>query len=286
MTKTERDKAIEAAEYIRMRVGPVPIHVGVVLGSGLGTLAEGLSNAQIIPYTDIPHFGASTVPGHVGRLVLGKMGRTTACIMQGRLHYYEGYSLAQITLPIRAMRQLGIDTLIITNAAGGIRADLQPGHLMLIIDHLNLVGMAGHNPLRGPNDDRLGPRFPSMTRAYDPDLAAIARQVARERGIPLSEGVYAMVAGPNFETPAEVRYLRLIGADAVGMSTVPEVLVARHGGMRVLGFSLISNVAVDTLPGAAPEKTPEASHEEVLDVGIKAAPMLASLIQGVIERIT
>jgi purine-nucleoside phosphorylase len=276
----------EAVEYIRAHTRHTHF-IGMILGSGLNSLAEQVIDVDdqvaIIPFASIPHFCASTVTGHAGRLVLGRMGKTNVWIMQGRLHYYEGYTLSQITFPIRVMQQMGVDTLIITNAAGGIDADLQAGDLMLITDHLNLAGMAGHHPLRGPNDDDLGPRFPSMSRAYDAGLAEVARTVAQEREIPLREGIYAMVSGPSFETPAEVRFLRLIGADAVGMSTVPEVLVARHGGMRVLGLSLISNVAIDTLP-----KDPgvEASHQEVLETGRRAAPKMVTLLQGIIGHIS
>ncbi|MCD6519424.1 MAG: purine-nucleoside phosphorylase, partial [Anaerolineae bacterium] len=235
-----------------------------------------------IPYTQIPHFPRSTVEGHSGRLVLGWLGGMQVLMMQGRAHYYEGYSLAQITLPIRAMQMMGIDILIVTNAAGGLRKDFQPGDLMAIVDHLNLVGMAGHNPLRGPNDERFGPRFPDMSRAYDPELLDLLRAEAKEQNIPLREGIYAMVAGPSFETPAEVRFLRSIGADAVGMSTVPEVIVARHGGMRVLGISLISNIAQDSLhpTGEGP------SHKEVLQAGRRAVPRLASLLEGFLRRLS
>ena len=274
------EQIAQAADYIRQHTTCQPT-VGLVLGSGLGTLAEGVASPDVIPYQEIPHFVQSTVPGHSGRLVLGQLAGIQVFMMQGRVHYYEGYSAAQITLPIRVMRKMGVQTMVVTNAAGGIRQGFAPGDLMAIVDHINLPGMAGHNPLRGPNDDVLGPRFPDMSRAYDPELLALLRDAARELGIPLREGVYAMVAGPNFETPAEVRYLRTIGADAVGMSTVPEVLVARHGGMRVLGISLITNVAIDTLR----EGGQEPSHEEVLLAAQRAAPSLASLIMGVLQRL-
>jgi purine-nucleoside phosphorylase len=287
-TLTRQTTAItEAVEYIRAQTRWSHFDLGIILGSGLNSLAEQVIDAgdqvDVIPFASIPHFGASTVTGHAGRLVLGRMGKTSVWIMQGRLHYYEGYTLSEMTFPIRVMQRMGIDTLIITNAAGGIHADLQAGDLMLIIDHLNLAGMAGHHPLRGPNDDQLGPRFPSMSRAYDAGLAELARTVAKERGMTLHEGVYAMVSGPSFETPAEIRFLRLIGADAVGMSTVPEVLVARHGGMRVLGLSMISNVAIDTLPQ---DPSVETSHQEVLETGRRAAPKMAELLQGIIGRIS
>ncbi len=283
----------EAADYILAHTRYTSFDAAIILGSGLSGLADQVTEADVLPYASIPYMAMSTVPGHAGRLVLGRLGGATVWIMQGRLHYYEGHSWAQIVFPLRIMQHVGLDTLIVTNAAGGIRADLRAGDLMLIMDHLNLVGMAGNNPLRGPNDDTFGPRFPSMSNAYDAGLARLARRAAHELQIDLREGIYAMVAGPNFETPAEVRFLRLIGADAVGMSTVPEVLVARHGGLRVLGLSLISNVAVDTLPAAVagdgisgPAPALEATHEEVLEAGRMAAPKLTALIQRLIERIT
>jgi purine-nucleoside phosphorylase len=255
--------------------------VGLVLGSGLNPLAERLVEPDIIPYGEIPHFPRSTVPGHSGRLLLGRLGGKVVMVMQGRAHFYEGYSTGEITLPIRVMQLMGVSTLIVTNAAGGIKSSLKAGDLMAITDHINLVGLAGHNPLRGPNDDSLGVRFPSMWRAYDPALLDLLRAEAREQGIALQEGIYAMVAGPSFETPAEIRFLRTIGADAVGMSTVPEVIVARHGGLSVLGVSLISNVALDSL-AIAQEET---SHEQVLEAGRQAAPALAKLVEGVLARL-
>jgi purine-nucleoside phosphorylase len=272
----------EAAEYLRERTRHTHFDLGMILGSGLSSLAEEVVDADIIPFTDIPHFCTSTVTGHAGQLVLGRIGQATVWMMQGRLHYYEGYTLSQVTFPVRVMQRMDIDTLIITNAAGGIHANFRAGDLMLITDHLNLVGMMGHHPLRGPNDDLLGPRFPSMARTYDARLAELARAVAQEQDIVLREGIYVMVSGPSFETPAEVRFLRLIGADAVGMSTVPEVVVACHGGMRVLGLSLISNVAIDTLPE---DPDIETSHQEVLEMGRRAAPKMAMLLRGIIGRI-
>lgn len=275
-----RQMVVEAAEYIRKRGCSCP-HVGLILGSGLNAVAERVLDAKIIPYREIPHFPNSTVPGHAGRLLLGCFGGLETLVMQGRVHYYEGYSLAEVTFPVRVMQLLGLDTLIVTNAAGGIRPGLRVGDLMAITDHINFVGMAGHHPLRGPNDEHFGPRFLDMTRAYDPGLLELLRAEAKEQGVPLQEGVYAMLAGPSFETPAEVRFLRAIGADAVGMSTVPEVIVARHGGLRVLGISLISNVAHDSL--AAGEK---ASHEEVLEAGRRAEPILAGLLEGFLRRLS
>jgi len=276
-----REAVIEAVEYIRAHIRYAP-DVAIVLGSGLSALAERAVDADVIPYEDIPHFLPSTVPGHVGRLVAGTLSGVPVFVLQGRTHFYEGYAIAEVTLPIRVMQFLGVRSLIVTNAAGGIRRDLAGGDLMAINDHINLVGMAGQNPLRGPNDPSFGVRFPSMAPAYDPSLLALAEEVARERGIPLQRGVYVMVAGPSFETAAEIRFLRTIGADAVGMSTAPEVVVARHAGMRVLGISVISNVAVDSLEVAHEA----ASHEEVLQVGERAIPALIALVEGILARLT
>lgn len=271
----------EAAEWLRARTTYRPT-VGIIAGSGLGGLAEGVESPDIFPYADIPHFPVSTVAGHAGRLVIGTLEGVSVCLMDGRVHFYEGYSLQEITLPVRVMARLGVSVCIVTNAAGGINADFEVGDIMVIQDHINLPGLAGHNPLRGPNDDRLGPRFPDLSNAYSPTLRRLAHQVAAELGLTLREGVYAMVAGPNYETPAELRYLRLIGADAVGMSTVPEVLVARHSGMRVLGFSLITN-KVRFTPRDTDE--PLELHQEVLDVGARRARDLQRLVAGVVKRL-
>ncbi len=256
--------------------------VALILGTGLSSLAERVTQPDAIPYDQLPHFVASTVRGHAGRLVLGRLDGMDVVMMQGRIHHYEGYAPAQTTFPVRVMHALGAQVLIVTNAAGGLRAGFQPGDLMAILDHINLVGLAGLNPLCGPNDDRLGPRFPDMSPAYDLDLLDLLRAEAQVRGLMLREGVYAMVGGPSFETPAEVRYLRAIGADAVGMSTAPEVVVARHSGMRVLGLSLITNVATDSLARGRQEET---THEQVLAAGERAVPMLVGLVQGVLGRI-
>lgn len=280
MHNAMREQASEAAAYIRAQSQIRPL-IGLVLGSGLNTLAERVQQPDIIPYEKIPNFPLSTVPGHSGRLILGRLNGAPVLVMQGRTHYYEGYSAAEITLPIRVMQLLGVHTLILTNAAGGIRYGFQAGDLMMLTDHINLPGLAGHNPLRGPNDDTLGPRFPDMAHVYDPELMAWMRDEARRRNILLHEGVYAMVAGPSFETPAEIRFLRAVGADAVGMSTVPEAIVARHGGMRVVGISLISNISVDSTTVIS-EAT---SHSQVLEAGQKAAPLLASLVEGLVGRL-
>jgi purine-nucleoside phosphorylase len=276
-----REAVIEAVEHIRSHTRYTP-DIGIVLGSGLSALAERVADADVIPYEDIPHFMSSTVPGHAGRLVAGILSSVPVVLLQGRTHFYEGYSTSAVTLPIRVMQFLGVGTLIVTNAAGGIRPDLASGDLMAISDHINLVGMAGQNPLRGPNEAGFGVRFPSMAPAYDPALLALADEVAREQGLALRRGVYVMVAGPSFETPAEIRFLRAIGADAVGMSTAPEVVVARHAGMRVLGISLISNVAVDSLGMAQGAAT----HEEVLDAGRRAIPALIALVEGILTRLS
>lgn len=265
-----------AAQYITSKTQHCP-SIGLVLGSGLSAIAEQVTRADVIPYNDIPGFPVSTVAGHTGALVIGEWSGKTVLVMRGRAHYYEGYSMQRITLPIRVMRLLGVHTLIVTNAAGGVNETFRAGDLMLITDHINFVGMAGVNPLRGPNDDTLGPRFPDMSHAYDPALCDVARAVARANGITLREGVYVMLAGPSYESPADVRVLRLFGADAVGMSTVPEVIVARHSGMRVLGLSLISNSLASHT---------QVDHDEVLAAGRAAVPRLTILLQGLLERIS
>lgn len=271
----------EAAAFIREAMGP-GLHpkVAIVLGSGLGALADDVEDAVVIPYQQIPHFPVSTIPGHLGRLVIGRLQGKEVIVMQGRVHFYEGYSMQQVTLPIRVFRRLGVDTLILTNAAGGVNPRFKAGDVMLIVDHLNLIGMAGANPLRGPHDPALGPRFLDMSKAYDRTLRQLALQVAQEAGIELHQGVYAGLAGPTFETPADIRFLRLVGVDAVGMSTVPETIVARHGGMRVLGLSGISNVAIDAVDAEG-----EASHEEVLEAGKQLVPKMLTLVRGVLARL-
>lgn len=273
-----RDEYQEAASQIMARSLHRP-KVGLILGSGLNPLAETVEGADRIAYVEIPHFPSPTVEGHVGRLVLGELEGMPVAIMQGRVHFYEGYPLQQVVFPVRVMQLLGVDTLIVTNAAGGLDAAFQPGELMLITDHINFIGMAGNNPLFGPNDPELGPRFPDMSQAYDPELRRIAQEVAREQDIPLHEGVYAGLSGPSFETPAEIRFLRAIGAHAVGMSTVAEVTVARHAGMRVLGISGISNVAI-----TEPVAGQGTSHEEVLAAGQQIVPRLTALLHGVLAR--
>jgi purine-nucleoside phosphorylase len=274
-----REDYDEAVQHIASKTDHRP-RVGMILGSGLNPLADSVEGADTIAYQDIPHFPTPTVEGHVGQLVLGRLEGTSVMVMQGRVHYYEGYPMQQVVFPVRVMQVMGIQTLIVTNAAGGLDPAFHPGDLMLIRDHINLIGMAGANPLHGPNDPTLGPRFPDMSQAYDPELRSMARDVAEENSIPLHEGVYVGLSGPSFETPADIRFLRLIGADAVGMSTVPEVIVACHGGLQVLGVSGISNVAL-----AEPTPGKEASHEEVLAAGQQIVPRLITLIRGILPRV-
>jgi len=271
---TQIDKTVLA---LRARIAVSP-QIGMILGSGLGGLADSVQNATTIPYDELPNWPVSTVEGHHGRLVAGLLEGRDVLVMQGRAHYYEGYSMPQIGFPVRVMQRLGVKILMITNAAGAVNPDFNPGDVMLINDHLNLIGMAGLNPLRGPNLDTFGPRFPDMGQTYDRDLCEIARQVAVQNDILLREGVYVCLAGPSFETPADLRFLRFVGVDAVGMSTVPEAIVARHGGTRVLGFSGISNKA--NLDGNT-----LTTHEEVLEAGTKIAPQLLTLIRGVLRRL-
>lgn len=256
----------------------VQIQYGIILGSGLGSIADSIQNSISIPYGELPGWPVSTVKGHAGRMVLGQLENKNVMVMQGRIHFYEGYSMKVVTMPIRVMQRMGIKTLIITNAAGGVNPTFVPGDVMLITDHLNLMGMSGQNPLSGPNLDEFGPRFPDMSQAYDRELMGITRQVSKEKAIDLREGVYAGLSGPSFETPADLRFLRAAGVDAVGMSTVPEVTVARHGSMQVLGFSGISNKA--NLDGST-----VTTHEEVLEAGRIIAPKIETIIRGVLRNI-
>jgi purine-nucleoside phosphorylase len=265
------------AQTVRDRISCQP-QVGMILGSGLGSLAEAVESPTTIPYGELSNWPVSTVIGHEGSLVIGKLENQDVIVMQGRVHYYEGYSMNQVTLPIRVMQRLGVTSLFVTNAAGAVNPAFEPGDLMLIRDHLNLIGMAGLNPLRGPNLNELGPRFPDMSRAYDHELREIARQVAIKNSIQLHQGCYVCLAGPSFETPADLRFLRAIGVDAVGMSTVPEVIVARHAGQRVLGISGISNKA--NLDGNT-----ITTHEEVLEAGSVMVPKLKTLVRGVLRQL-
>lgn len=268
------DRSEEAASAIRAICPEIP-RIGVVLGSGLNELADRLVDSARIPYDRIPHFPRPTVAGHHGTAIVGRIGGRAVLMLQGRFHYYEGHELEAVTLPVRVMQRLGVSTLILTAATGGIRSDLTAGDLVILSDHLNLLGV---NPLRGANDDRLGTRFPDMTEVYSPRLRSIAAEEAAGLSIRVTEGVYACMPGPSYETPAEIRMLRTLGADVVGMSTVPEAIVARHGGMEVLGIALVSNAA------AGVAGTP-ITHDEVLAAGRVAAPRLASLTERIIARL-
>ena len=267
----------ETISYISERTGIKP-DVGIILGTGLGGMVGEIDVEMTLEYENIPNFPVSTVESHHGKLIFGHLNGKKIMAMQGRFHFYEGYSPGQLVVPVRVMNALGIETLIVTNAAGGLNPSYQEGDLMLIRDHLNFPGMAGNNPLRGPNDDTVGERFPDMTKPYDEELRALARHVAQVSGFDVQEGVYAYVAGPSFETPAELRFLQIAGGDAVGMSTAPSVVAARHAGMRVLGISTITNMALpDPPPGTAH------SHEEVLAAGQQAVPRLIQVVRGVLR---
>ena len=267
-----------AANFIATRTQHRPT-IGLVLGSGFGEFADAIQDADILPYGDIPHFPRSTVEGHKGRMVIGRMEGQTIMVMQGRVHFYEGFTMEEVTYPVRVMRAFGIDTLILTNAAGGLNPTFRAGDIMLIEDQINLLGLVGNNPLMGPNDPDLGPRFPDMSTLYDRQLRQLAISVAEQAGIVLRRGVYVGLSGPAFETPAEVRMLRTLGADATGMSTTNEALVARHSGMRVLGFSGITNEAIDRID--SPRVT---SHEEVLETGKILVPRMITLLRGILQR--
>jgi purine-nucleoside phosphorylase len=267
----------QAADAVRRLTSHKP-RVGIILGSGLNDLADSVQKADVIPYGDLPNWPISTVHGHAGRLVIGELEGQMVFIMQGRIHFYEGYSMSQIALPVRVMQRLGLEIMIVTNAAGGVNPAFVPGNVMLISDHLNLIGMTGLNPLMGPNLDEIGPRFPDMSQPYDRKLMDVARKAAAQNNIPLLEGIYCALSGPSFEGPADLRFLRMAGADAVGMSTVPEVIVARHGGLRVLGFSGISNKA--NLDGST-----VTTHEEVIEAGKVIAPKVEKIIRGVLHSL-
>jgi purine-nucleoside phosphorylase len=279
--------AADAADYIKSRSAISP-SVAIVLGSGLGALAEQVENPVAIPYGEIPGFPISTVEGHAGQLVLGEIEDVPVAVQQGRFHYYEGYEMEQVTLPVRTFGLMGIDKLILTNAAGSLNSDMLPGTLMLLTDHLNLMGV---NPLRGPNDERFGQRFPDMSTVYDREFQTIATEEAKaisqerfDAGVDeelidfMHLGIYGALSGPTYETPAEIRMLRELGADAVGMSTVPEAIVARHQGMRVLGISCITNFAA----GMTAEPI---NHEEVMVTGARVAEVFQELLRRIVKRI-
>jgi purine-nucleoside phosphorylase len=265
----------EEAAAVLLAAASLSPRVAVVLGSGLNALADRITEATTVPYDQIPHFPNTTVGGHEGNVLLGKLDGAPVIIFQGRFHYYEGHDLETVTFPVRVLSRLGVSTLILTAATGGIRADLRAGNLVLLIDHLNLIGS---NPLRGLNDPRLGTRFPDMTEVYSKRLRTLAREEAKRLGIDLVPGVYACLPGPSYETPAEIKMLRTLGADVVGMSTVPEAIVARHCGIDVLALALVSNAAAGVVG------TP-ITHEEVLEAGRKAAPTLARVIERVVARL-
>jgi purine-nucleoside phosphorylase len=271
----EYERIQETAARIKARAAGRMPQVGLVLGSGLGAFADQLSNAVSIPYGELPSFPGASVPGHAGRLVLGELDGASLVVMQGRVHYYEGHSPEQVVFPVRVLCSLGIQALVVTNAAGGIQASFKPGDLMAITDHINL---GGWNPLTGPNDDRLGPRFPDLSRAYTPELVSLLEDSARAVGVTLRKGVYAYLAGPSYETPAEIRMLRALGADAVGMSTAPEVIAAAHRGVKVAGVSCITNLAAGI--GDKP-----LTHDEVAEVAKQAESRFTALLKNFLPRV-
>jgi purine-nucleoside phosphorylase len=263
----------ETADFIRAHCRQQPV-LGLILGSGLGACADSFQDRTVIPFTEIPHFPSSTIPGHSGNLIIGKTEDVPVIALQGRVHLYEGYTIAEVAFPTRILGSLGIRRLIVTNAAGGINTDFRPGDLMVITDHINMMGL---NPLLGPNIDELGPRFPDMSEAYDGAIRKMALEVAKQKGMSLRQGVYIGLPGPSYETPAEIRMCRALGADAVGMSTVPEVITANHMGMHVLGISCITNMAAGILPQ-------KLTHKEVLDTTDAVGEKFRSLLQGIIRR--
>ena len=271
---TNFDSVQQAAEWVRQRIDGVP-DVAIVLGSGLGDFAARLADATAFSYADIPNWPASTVVGHAGKLVVGTVAGKRVAALAGRAHFYEGHHLRTVTFATRVIGTLGVRTLILTNAAGGINLTFTPGTLMLIDDHINLMGS---NPLVGENDERFGPRFPDMSEVYSRRLRALAGDAARAQGLALAHGVYAALHGPSYETPAEIRYLRTIGADAVGMSTAPEAIVARHMGLDVLGISCITNMAAGVLPQPL-------VHDEVMEVARRVRSEFSTLLEGIVERL-
>jgi purine-nucleoside phosphorylase len=268
------EKVNQAARWLREKIGDTP-DVAIVLGSGLGDFSQSLLQSTTSPYRDIPNWPASAVVGHAGQLVVGTLAGRRVAALSGRAHYYEGHDLGTVTFATRALGLLGVRTLILTNAAGGINTNFKPGTLMLIDDHINLMG---NNPLAGANDERFGPRFPDMSEVYSRRLRDVAADVAKELGVPIARGVYVALLGPSYETPAEIRFLRTIGADAVGMSTVPEAIVARHMGMEVLGISCITNAAAGVLPQPL-------VHDEVMEVARRVRGQFSTLLEGIIGRI-
>ncbi len=264
----------ETANFILSKIENKP-EIGIVLGSGLGGLAKEIEVEVCIPYNEVPNFPLSTVEGHSGQLIFGRLGGKQVMAMQGRFHYYEGYNMKEVTLPVRVMKAMGIETLFVSNASGGLNPDYKVGDLMIITDHINFFP---EHPLYGKNIDELGPRFPDMSECYTKDLYTKAKQIAAEKGIDVKDGVYVGVSGPTFETPAEYKMFRILGADVVGMSTVPEVIVARHGGMKVFGISIVTDSGV-------PGEIVEVSHEEVQEVAKAAEPHMTYIMKTLIERI-
>lgn len=264
---------LEARDFIMSKTDYQP-KIGMILGSGLGTLAEEIENPFKIPYSEIPHFAKSEAIGHANELVIGQLKGKTVVAMKGRFHYYEGFTLDEVTFPVRVMKALGVEELIITNACGAVNTSFNPGDLMLITDHINLVST---NPLIGPNNDELGTRFPDLSQVYNQDLRNIASTVAKEQNFSLQQGVYAWWSGPAYETPAEIRMIRTLGADAVGMSTVPEAIVAIHGNMKVLGISCLTNMACGILDQPL-------SHDEVIEVAGKVRTQFVGLVKGIVEK--
>ncbi len=267
------DKIQETANYIRAKVGEMP-KTAIILGTGLGALVDHIDDKQYIPYKEIPNFPVSTVEGHSGNLIFGRLGTKPVMAMQGRFHYYEGYDMKQVTFPVRVMKELGIETLYVSNAAGGMNKEFRVGDIMIITDHINLFP---ENPLHGKNDNRLGPRFPAMTEAYSHKLIDLADKIAAEKGIRVMQGVYVGTQGPTFETPAEYEYFRIIGGDAVGMSTVPEVIVANHGGMKVFGVSVITDLG-------GKDVTDVPTHEEVQKAAEEAQPRMMEIMKELVAR--
>ena len=267
------EKIKQTADYIRSKAGNVP-ETAIILGTGLGALVDHITEKKYIPYTEIPNFPVSTVEGHSGNLIFGRLGNRQVIAMQGRFHYYEGYDMKEVTFPVRVMKQLGVKTLFVSNAAGGMNKEFRVGDIMIITDHINLFP---ENPLRGKNYEELGPRFPAMTEAYDKRLVAAAEEIAAKKGIWVMKGVYVGTQGPTFETPAEYEYFRIIGGDAVGMATVPEVIVANHAGMKVFGVSVITDLG-------GKDVTDVPTHEEVQKAAEAAQPYMMEIMRELIER--
>jgi purine-nucleoside phosphorylase len=268
-------KINEAASYIQSKIDIKP-EIGLILGSGLGDLANEIVNPVYIDYGEIPHFPVSTVEGHAGRLVIGELNGKQVVAMQGRFHYYEGYSLQEVTLPVYVMKQIGVRMLVVTNACGGINRGFKPGDLMLISDHLN---MTGSNPLIGHNYPELGPRFPDMSRAYSPRLREQVLEIAKRQEIPIQQGVYAGISGPSYMTPSELIMLARVGADAIGMSTVSEVIVANHAGIEVIGISCITDMAIG-------EELEPLTHEQVMEVANRTKPIFIRLVKAIVNEVT